>query len=90
MATNSQIRAALDDAVALDVNPTEMVALFDKTIAAGPAANGSYTVQVNSRGTAITYATLSDLIAARDYFRREAINRAGGVFGAPGEFVSGG
>lgn len=59
MATNAEIRTAIDEAISLAVSPSDMVALLDKAIAAAHLsgmATASYSIAGRARTIAIANA----------------------------------
>ena len=88
MATDAAITAAISAAASLAITPAQMVALIDRAIAAGLTEDGRIVLSTGSRGTQISFGSISEAIKARDYYRQLAI-ASDGYTSSPGEFVSG-
>lgn len=67
MATDAEITAALTAAASLAIDPSQMVALLDRSIAAGLTDDGRVLVSVGADGTSVSY-SLDQAMRLREYY----------------------
>jgi len=79
VANDAQINAAIATSSGLNISSANMLVLLERAIAGALVDNsgGPYVAGTASDGTSITFASLADMIAARAYYRKTAIEDAG-------------
>jgi hypothetical protein len=88
MTTDAAITAALDAARALDISASDMVALIKRAIAAGLTDDGRIVVATSTRGTSISFGSLTEATNALKVWVDLAAGEAGPT-ASPGSFVCG-
>ena len=84
MATDSEILAALTGAAALDIDPAQMVALIDRSIAAGLTDDGRVVISVGADGATTSF-SVDQAMRLREYYASLA-GRSGGMIRQDFEF----
>lgn len=88
MTTDAAITAAIAAATTLDVSYADLATLIRRGIAAGLTDDGRIVVASSTRGTSISFGSLSEAIAALERVQALVVSAAG-IVGMPGGFVCG-